>query len=162
MKTKKFTISIIFTLWLSTAFSQVYANDNSELNQRNDYLTAMTIAVEQASEVDSKSNIAAARITSFAEFVGTRRYTDVSEYIYSNIEFPEEARICGRSGLVKVRFDIYKNGSIGNIDIIETPDISFSTEVLRLLDKMPNWKPALCGRNTVKSRCQLNINFSLH
>ena len=162
MKTKTLIISAFFTLWLSTGFSQVNTDYDSEINVERDPLTAMNLATEQTNKVDFKSNTAVARITSFPEFISTGDYTDVNEFIYSNIKFPEEARVTGRSGLVKVRFDIYQNGEIGNFDIIESPDESFNTEVLRLLNEMPNWKPALSGEITVKSRYQLNINFSLH
>lgn len=157
MKTQTIILSAFFTLWLSIGFSQT----ESDQYQVSNSLTAMNSVIEQPSKTDSFSNNTAPRITSFPEFLGTAEYSDVNTYIYSNLEFPEEARITGRSGLVKVQFDIYQNGTIGNIGFIESPDSAFNKEVLRLLDAMPNWKPALSGTNPVKSRYQLNINFSL-
>ena len=162
MKTKTLIISALFTLSLGTCFSQVNTDYDSELNEERDALTAMNLAIEKASKIDFESTNTAARITSFPEFISSPEYTNVNEYIHSNMEFPEEAREIGLSGLVKVRFDINKDGSIGNVDFLESPDISFNEEVLRLLDKMPNWKPALSANSTVVSRYQLNINFSLH
>lgn len=162
MKTKTLIFSALFTLWLSSVFSQVITSDESAINWDRDHLTAMNSAIEQSSKVDVRSENAVAKITSFPEFIKTNEYSNVNEYIYSNMEFPEEAREIGLSGLVKVRFDINTDGSIGNVDILESPDKSFNSEVLRLLNEMPNWKPAVSVRDTVKSRYQLNINFTLH
>ena len=161
MKTKTLIISALFTLSLSTGFSQVRTNYNPEVNLKQDLLTAMNSTIDQASKVDLESSNTAGKITSYPEFISTNEYTDVNEFIYSNMEFPEEAREMGLSGLVKVRFDINKDGSIGNVDILESPDKSFNAEVLRLLDEMPNWKPALSVKDAVISRYQLNINFTL-
>jgi len=161
MKTKTLIISAFFTLWLSAGFSQSHLNYYLEFNGGPDQLTAMSTTEAELSENNIESKNSGAIITSFPEFVTTNDYTDVNAYIYSNMEFPEEARLAGRSGLVKVRFDIYENGSIGNIDILDSPDKSFDNEVMRLLDEMPNWKPAFSGTSPIKSRYQLNINFSL-
>lgn len=161
MKTKSLILSTFFALWLSTGFSQVDSNYNLDQVQESDPLTAMNSNFELANKADSDYNNVVAKITTYPEFMGNANYSDVNTYIYSNLAFPEEARITGRSGLVKVQFDIYIDGTIGNINIVESPDSSFNNEVLRLLKEMPNWKPALSGTNAVKSRYQLNINFSL-
>lgn len=161
MKTKSLIITAFFALWLGTAFSQVDSNYNLDQVQENDPLTALYSSHDRESKADADVNIAGAKITTYPVFLGNADYSDVNTYIYSNLEFPEQARITGRSGLVKVQFDIYTDGTTGNINIVESPDTSFNNEVLRLLKEMPKWKPALSGTTAVKSRYQLNINFSL-
>ncbi len=161
MKTKVSLIATLFFLFLSTGFSQVHSENNTEFNQKDQSLTAMHSNSEQLINLSSKERVANVVITEFPEFIGEGKYHSVNDYVYSNLEFPEEARITGRSGLVKVQFDILKNGTIGNIDFMESPDVSFNEEVIRLLGEMPNWKPAYSGETAVKSRYQLNINFSL-
>ncbi|NEN22191.1 energy transducer TonB [Cryomorpha ignava] len=161
MKTKISIIAALLTIYVSTGFSQVDANFNFDQYVENDLLTAMNLDFGDAPNAHSDSDNATAKITTYPEWAGNGEYTDVNQYVYLNLEFPEEARITGRTGIVKVQFDIYQNGSIGNIDFIESPDAAFNKEVMRLLAVMPNWKPALSGKNPVKSRYQLNINFSL-
>ena len=158
MKIYKLLLSALFTLCFSVGFSQIQCKAQST---ESSPLTAMNLATESSLKADVGSSKTIEIITTLPKFVGGGEYTDVNAYIYANLKFPEDARVSGRSGLVKVQFDIEKNGTIGNVDFVESPDSAFNEEVLRLLNKMPNWNPALSGYDPVKTRYQLNINFSL-
>lgn len=161
MKTYKFILSALFTLWLSLGFSQLDSTCSAKHLPQGYPLTAMNSTNELFMISDVESNTPAAIITKRPEFVGNGAYTDVNDFLYSNLKFPEVARITGRSGMVKVQFDIEENGAISNVAFVESPDSSFNEEVLRLLNEMPDWKPALSGNDPVKTRYQLNINFLL-
>lgn len=101
------------------------------------------------------------KITALPEFIPTRKYKNADDFIYSKIQFPEEAREMGLSGVVKVQFDIHSDGSIGNVTFLQSPDKVFNSEVRKIVASMPNWQPAYSESVPVNSRYQLNINFLL-
>ena len=159
MKANIQVLIILFSLCYSSGFSQVN-HFTEDLNADINY-TAMMNEMSIPELEESFTKVTDVKITKQPQFRGSLKYPTVNQYISSKVNFPEEARIAGREGLVKVQFEIYPNGSIGNIIFLETPDISFNREVETLLQEIPQWRPAYSGDVPVTSRYQLNINFSL-
>ena len=159
MKANIQVLVILFSLCYSIGFSQV--NHTVEgLNADINY-TAMMDELSIPELEEDFVEATSLKITKQPQFVGSPEYPTVNQYISSNVNFPEEARLIGSSGIVQVQFDIYPNGSIGNIEFLKSPDISFNREVETLLQDLPQWRPAYSGDVPVTSRYQLNINFSL-
>ena len=66
----------------------------------------------------------------------------------------------GREGAVKVKFTLYEDGSIHDAHILESnlPE-AYGTEVLRITDSMPHWKPGIDLYDPVKVKCTMRIIF---
>lgn len=101
------------------------------------------------------------KITKNARFRANANYTNVGGYLSQNLQFPDEARVLGVSGEVKVAFDILPDGAIANIEVLESPLDLFSDELIAVMKSMPAWSPAFRDGLPVTSRQQLHVNFRL-
>lgn len=63
-------------------------------------------------------------------------------FLRKNLIAPAELEI-DQKKTVKVRFLVDADGSVTGFEIVETGGRSFDNEVIRVLKKMPKWKPAI-------------------
>jgi len=150
MKTKKLFLAIATIVFSSYGFSQ----ELSENALDNILLTQSDNLIQKAEmpELVSKR----------ATFNKSTEYKSLQEFISSNIEFPDDARLIGTSGEVIVHFEIQKDGSPGEIYFIKSPDPLFSDEVERVLRLAPNFNPAFKDGRIVSSYEQIKIEFKLN
>ncbi len=92
--------------------------------------------------------------------MGTEK-NEFYNFLAKNIRYPPLMKEKGIQGTVYVSFIVETDGSISDIDIIESPDEMLSEEVLRLLKQMPTWKPAIYRGIPIKFELVLPIRFSL-
>lgn len=94
-----------------------------------------------------------------AEFPGG--YEKLSEFISTNLVFPDEALEIGVKGRVMVRFVVEKDGRISNATverpIAECP--SCNKEALNVINKMPKWVPAKNAGRPVRLWVRIPIIF---
>jgi protein TonB len=87
------------------------------------------------------------------------------EYIYSNIQYPQEARKTGVEGICIVNFIVSKNGSIKNAKVLRDPGGGIGSEALRVVNSMNEngirWIPGKQRGKAVDTRFNLPIKFSL-
>jgi TonB family protein len=87
------------------------------------------------------------------------------EYLFSNLEYPEEAMKNNTAGKVIVQFVVNKKGYIENITLIK--DIGdgcgeAAIKVVQGMNDLPNrWKPGMQRGRPVKVKYTLPINFTL-
>jgi protein TonB len=90
-----------------------------------------------------------------AEFVG------LDEFINDNIRPPAEAADLGVNGRVIIRFVVEKDGTVSNpvieSKLEECP--ACDKEALRVVSKMPKWKPASNAGREVRTYVRLPIRF---
>ncbi|MEJ8757566.1 TonB family protein [Pontibacter sp. H259] len=82
-------------------------------------------------------------------------------YVSSNLKYPKEALEVGLSGLVLVDFIVEKDGSIKSIEVIKSISDDLDAEAIRVVRKMPRWKPGLNEGNLVPVRFILPVRFSI-
>ena len=92
------------------------------------------------------------------EFVGGDEALD--DWIENNISYPLAAQIFSIEGRVVVKFDVNEDGSIGNIQVVETADPILADEVVSRLEMMPRWIPGMQNGRNVKVRYTLPIYFT--
>lgn len=97
----------------------------------------------------------------FAEYPGGR--AKMIQYLTSNLNYPEIARQAGIQGKCYLQFVINKQGDISDIKIVRAvPDcVECDKEAIRVIKKMPKWKPAIKDGQKVDSYFSMPINFSL-
>ena len=94
-----------------------------------------------------------------AEFPGGD--TAMHQYFSKNIEYPELARTEGITGKVIVSFIINEEGLPENIKIIRSVGGNCDEEIIRVINNMPAWKPAIQAGHLIRTKKVMGFNFEL-
>jgi len=81
-------------------------------------------------------------------------------YIYSNLEYPEKAKIQGIEGEVKVRFLINQKGKVEKSEILRSSYRGFDAPALKVVNEMPDWTPGMQRGKAVKVWYVMTIKFN--
>lgn len=83
-------------------------------------------------------------------------------YISQNLNYPSLAVENNISGKIILEFIINKDGSVSDVRSIgKTLGYGLEEEAIRVVQNMPDWKPATMKGEPVRMRFRLPINFSL-
>lgn len=80
-------------------------------------------------------------------------------FINDNRKYPEEAYKKGIQGRVTCAFVVNTDGSISHISILKGVEQSLNQEAMRILGKMPEWKPGKHDGRTVPVRVIWSVPF---
>ncbi len=94
----------------------------------------------------------------FPEFPGGDQA--LMRYLGNNITYPRKLGRRKITGMVLSTFTVNQDGSISNVEILESPHNLFSDEVIRLVNSMPAWIPGSQDGRTVSVQYRLPIRFS--
>ena len=83
------------------------------------------------------------------------------EFIGENIKYPADAQKAGRAGRVTVRFIVDNEGNITDPEVMKGVHPSLDKEALRVINKMPRWKPGTVGGKPIEVYFAIPINFRL-
>lgn len=78
------------------------------------------------------------------------------------IKYPRAARKKGVSGKVYVTFVVNSDGKINNVKILRGLGYGLDEEVLRVVNKMPDWIPGKQNGKEVNVQFNLPVNFNLN
>ena len=81
-------------------------------------------------------------------------------YITNNLQYPKLAKESNRNGRVVLSFVVNADGSISDINIMESIGFGCDDEAKRVISEMPNWKPGIQNGTQVSVRLILPINFT--
>lgn len=87
--------------------------------------------------------------------------TAMYKYLGENIRYPSEAQKANKQGKVYVKFVIKSDGKIDNINIVKSVSPELDNEAIRVVQNMPNWRPAEQNGKPVSVYYNLPINFKL-
>lgn len=82
-------------------------------------------------------------------------------WVQSKVKYPQIAQENNISGRVLLMFVIERDGSLTNIQVLQTPDSSLSDEAIRVLKTSPKWKPGKQRNQTVRVKYTLPIDFRI-
>jgi len=85
--------------------------------------------------------------------------TEFMKWLTHNLRYPTSAQERSVDGKVVVSFIVNKNGSISDIKIIKSLDPDCDNEVLRVIRKMPRWKPGTEKGKPVRSEYVIPVVF---
>ena len=85
----------------------------------------------------------------------------VYNIIKKNITYPAQSRADHKYGSVLVRFVVNEDGSLSDMEILESPDELLGKEALRVLGLSPEWVPAKRDGVPIKQQMVLPIEFKL-
>ena len=83
------------------------------------------------------------------------------KWLAMNIRYPKAARKADAQGLVVVSFTVGKNGQIAEAEVIKGFHPDADDEALRVVNKMPKWKPGLLEGEPVAVRYTLPVRFTI-
>lgn len=112
---------------------------------------------EEASQVDEPF------VT--VELMPTFQGGDLSSFrswVQSKLVYPTIAQENGIQGKVTLSFVIERDGSLTNIEVLQTPDRSLSDEATRVLKQSPKWTPGKQRNTAVRVRFILPVDFQLN
>jgi protein TonB len=83
------------------------------------------------------------------------------EFLRNNLKYPEQARQMGVEGTVYVVFEIRKDGSVENVELLRGIGAGCDEEAMRVIKESPNWTPGKQRGHIVNVRMRLPIRFKL-
>ena len=85
--------------------------------------------------------------------------TALKTYIYTNLEYPEEAKKQGIEGEVTVRFLVNEKGEVEKSEVLRSAYKGFEEPALKVIRNMPDWKPGAQRGKPVKVWHVISIKF---
>ena len=134
---KKFFTLLLFTAAVSMAYAQQPVSNN---NTDDDVVFSV---VEQEPEYPGGEEA-------------------MYKFLSDNLVYPKAAREKGIQGKVIVEFVVEKNGKISNVKAVKCVSPELDAEAVRVISKMPKWKPGVLRGEKVRSTFRLPINFQLN
>lgn len=83
------------------------------------------------------------------------------EWVQKRLRYPQIAQENGISGRVTLTFVIEKDGTLTNIEVMQSPDRSLSEEAIRVLNTSPKWEPGKQRNQPVRVRFTLPVAFQI-
>ena len=84
------------------------------------------------------------------------------EYLQNEIHYPKKCRDAGVEGRTIITFVVKKNGKIKDIEVARSSGNKLlDKEAMRVIKKMPKWKPGIHDGENVNVQFALPITFKL-
>ncbi len=83
------------------------------------------------------------------------------KFIGKHLRYPSSAQAKGVSGIVYVSFVISPEGQVTQVEVIKGIDTACDQEAVRVISKMPAWKPGRQSGRNVAVRYSLPIRFAM-
>lgn len=83
------------------------------------------------------------------------------EYLASHIVYPTECVEAYIQGKVLVRFAVFKDGTVGNVEIVKSVHPLLDAEAIRVVESMPMWTPGKLDGEPVSVWYTLPVNYKL-
>ena len=115
------------------------------------------VAVEEETVEDDQPFV---KVEQMPSFQGGDLMT-FRNWVMSKLRYPQIAQENGITGRVLLMFVIEKDGSLTNIQVIQTPDSSLSDEAIRVLKTSPKWTPGKQRNQSVRVKYTLPIDFRI-
>ncbi|MDR2010075.1 MAG: energy transducer TonB [Bacteroidales bacterium] len=87
--------------------------------------------------------------------------TALFKFIRDNTKYPERAKSIGIEGRVYIEFVIDKDGKVSNIKVAHGVDELLDSEAIRVVSKMPDWKPGKQRGKAVPVKYIVPFRFKL-
>jgi TonB family protein len=88
-------------------------------------------------------------------------YPDLYNFFSEHVKYPSEALKDSTQGIQTISFIINAMGKPEQIAVVNSLGEHFDKESMRLIENMPNWKPATLNGKPVPSKVSLPITFQI-
>ncbi len=83
------------------------------------------------------------------------------KYLTDSVKYPELAKKHGVQGRVVIGFIVEKDGSLTDIKVLRSVDITLDAEALRVVKGMPKWIPGCHDGQLVRVEYNVPVSFRL-
>lgn len=111
-------------------------------------------------DVDQKEVL----ITKAPEYIDPEvrpEFNNLPEYLRNNLRYPELAKEAGIMGTVYLTFVVNEEGKVVDVAILRGVGGGLDQEAIRVISKMPDWKPGMVNGKPVRTRFNLPVKFQL-
>jgi len=84
-----------------------------------------------------------------------------TQWLTKNLRYPPIAKQKKIQGEVAVTFIVNKDGTVADIKVVKSVDPILDREAIRVMKKMPKWKPGIIKNKPCRSMMAVPIVFSL-
>jgi protein TonB len=146
---------------ISTSTQQGLENGNNSENNSNQNNGTVEIIAPRVDIPDNTINTIyfSGAIEIKPEFPGGDQAR--VKFMMKNLKFTDMATENQKGGTAVIEFVIEKDGSISNIKLLKDPGYGLGQEAIRVIEKMPNWKPGMQNGNAVRCKYSYPIKFDL-
>ncbi len=115
--------------------------------------------VETAVEVAPKPDEIFIRVEQQPDYPGGM--DALRTFLSKNLQYPRSAASAGVSGRVFISFVVNTDGSLTDVQVLKGIGFGCDEEALRVVQKMPHWKPGKQSGRAVRVKFNLPISFTL-
>ena len=83
------------------------------------------------------------------------------QFLSNNLSYPRQATSAGVSGRVFVSFVVNTDGSLTDVQVLKGIGFGCDEEAMRVVQKMPRWRPGKQSGRAVRVKYNLPISFTL-
>lgn len=83
------------------------------------------------------------------------------QYLSKNTHYPVVASENGIQGRVICQFTVFKDGHVGDVEVLKSVDPSLDKEAVRVISTMPKWKPGEQRGKKVNCKYTVPVSFRL-
>lgn len=142
--------------------------DRTDHRQRARFLLALPLLTLSFLLTSADGSQATAQREDASVFIGHEQAAEfpggmeaLMKFLASSINYPDGARKDGLEGVVYIAFRVKANGKVTDAKVKRGVRADLDTESLRVVNEMPDWKPAMSGGKAVDSEMTLPIAFRL-
>ena len=85
----------------------------------------------------------------------------LNKFFRENVKYPVMAQEMNIQGKVYVKFTVWKDGSVRDVQVVRSADKSLDQEAIRLVSRMPKWKPGKQRGKAVNCKFTVPVTFKL-
>ena len=115
------------------------------------------VAVEEENIEDDQPFV---KVEQMPSFMGGDLMT-FRNWVMTKLRYPQIAQENNITGRVLLMFVIERDGTLTNIQVLQTPDSSLSDEAIRILKTSPKWTPGKQRNQSVRVKYTLPIDFRI-
>ncbi|MBQ1253931.1 MAG: energy transducer TonB [Alistipes sp.] len=121
-------------------------------------ISTQIVEVEEEEVVDDTPYI---KVEKMPSFMGGD-LNAFRKWVQERIKYPQIAQENGITGRVVLSFVVEKDGSVTNIQVLQSPDRSLGEEAARVLATSPKWTPGQQSSQTVRVKYTLPVMFQIN
>ena len=118
--------------------------------------SAFCLATVRAQEADRNS---VSNVDQSAEFPGGRKA--MLKFFAENVVYPEEALKQDIHGCVRISATIDKDGSVKNVEVVESVHPLLDAEAVRVVKQMPKWNPEMMDGKPMSVTQTIPVTFKI-
>lgn len=124
---------------------------------RKKHENSLTAGEQNKDKQEGGSDYVYMMVDEMPEFPGG--VNELVNFVAQNLRYPNEAQRKGIQGKVFVGFVVEKDGSVGNVRVVNGVDFDLDAEAVRVVRLLPNWRPGKIKGEAVRVSYTIPINF---